>query len=265
MIYVQKSYAPEIIPGKKPVRIAFENIFDYTLPFYVKEKNEASYHAGIVKLTEGLSASFSRDASFRFIIGDTLKKNIKAGQLTSYLPKDTIYAICNRHNADMLLTLDSLNIFFDWETIVTGTRGVDREKTKNFYLYLRLYLSFYSAAGEIINRSMVEKSSLYKSREALSVLITFAPSIAKAGETIKSLAFQAGEDYVSKFYPQTVQEQREIYTGKVFKESNLFIKLRNWDKAVEILDRLASSPDPKVASKARHNLLVVREAAASGK
>jgi hypothetical protein len=176
------------------------------------------------------------------------------------MPKDTILAICERHNTDMLLTLDSMNIFFDWETVVNDdNKGSLKEK--NFYLHTRFYLSLYSANGDMINRSMIEKSSLYKSRVALSALITFEPSIAKAIETVKPLSFQAGQDYVSKFYPKTVLESRKIYSGKAFKESNLFIKLRNWDKATELLDQLAKSPDPNIAMKARHNLSVVKETA----
>jgi hypothetical protein len=258
-ILVQKTYDPEIILEKKPSRIVFVNLFDYTSPAYVKEKNENAYHAGVMKLAEGLS-SFSKDESFSFLIGDTLKKDILPGQLTAFLAKDSILAICERHDAGMLLTLDSMVIRFTWETITEG-EGEDKSKTKNFYLNGDFFLSFYSAGGDLINRSKVEESSFYKSRFALSGLITVAPSIANAIEAIKPLSLQAGQDYVGKFYPKTVDESRKIYAGKVFKESNLFIKLRNWEKATELLDELTKSPNPNIAMKARHNLSVVKEAA----
>lgn len=257
-LYVSKTYDPEIIPSKKPGRIAFVNIFDYTSPAYVKEKNEISYHAGVIKLSEGLSSSFSKDESFIFIPGDTLKKDILTGQLTAFMAKDTVLAICERYNSDMLLTLDSLNIFFDW-TFTVNSDGEYKEKEKQFYLHTKFYLSLYSATGDLINRSMIEKSTFYESREAILLIVTFKPSIAKAIETIKPLSFEAGEAYVSKFYPRTVQESREIYGGKVFKESNLYIDLRNWDKATELLDQLARLPDKDIARKARHNLSVVKE------
>ncbi len=258
-ILVQKTYDPEIILEKKPCRIVFVNLFDYTSPAYVKEKNENAYHAGVMKLAEGLS-SFSEDESFSFLIGDTLKKDILPGQMTAFLAKDSILAICERHDAGMLLTLDSMVIRFTWETITEG-EGEDKSKTKNFYLNGSFFLSFYSAGGDLINRSKVEESSFYKSRFALSGLITVAPSIANAIEAIKPLSLQAGQDYVGKFYPKTVDESRKIYAGKVFKESNLFIKLRNWEKATELLDDLTKSPNPNIAMKARHNLSVVEEAA----
>lgn len=264
-ILVQKTYDPEIIPGKKPGKIVFVNLFDYTSPGYVKDKNVISYYAGVRKLMEGLSSSFGNNGSFSFFIGDTLKKDITTGQLTALLPRDTILAVCERHNTDMLLTLDSMNIFFDWETIVDNDGVGSKSKTKNFYLYTRFYMSLYSTKGNLINRSKMENSLLYSSRPTLSGLITIQPSVSKASKGVESLAFQAGQDYVNKFYPKTVQESRKIYGGKAFKESNLFIKLRNWDKATELLDQLAESPNPKVVLKARHNLSVIKEAAAPEK
>jgi hypothetical protein len=39
----------------------------------------------------------------------------------------------------------------------------------------------------------------------------------------------------------------------------MFIDLRNWDKATELLNELARLPDQDIARKARHNLSVVKE------
>ena len=183
--------------------------------------------------------------------------------MTILLPIDSVTAICTRYKADMLLALDSMNIFFDWETIVDNNSDGSKSKTKNFYLFTRFYMSLYSVTGDLINRSKMENSLFYSSRPTMSGLITIKPSISKASSRVESLAFQAGQDYVSKFYPRTVQESRIIYSGKVFKESNIFIKLRNWDKATELLDQLAKSPNQRIAIKARHNLEVVKEAAFS--
>lgn len=257
-IFVQKTYAPELDAGKKPCKIVFINLFDYTSSAYVRDKHENAYHAGVMSLAKGLS-SFSKDESFSFLFGDTLKKEIPAGQLTILLPKDSILAISERFKSDLLLTLDSLNIFFDWETIVNDDGG-GREKTKNFYLCARSYLSLYSAAGDLVNRSMIDKSSFYKSRATLTALITIKPSIANAVRSIEPLLFESGLDYVSKFYPTTVPESRTLYGGKAFKESNRLIKIRNWDKAAELLEQLAKSPNANTAVKARHNLSVVKEA-----
>jgi hypothetical protein len=261
LILVQKTYDPEIDLKKTPYKIVLVNLFDYTSPAIVKEKRENTFHTGIMKFTEGLSSSFSRIGSFGFLCGDTLKKDITADQLTAILPKDSIIAICKRNNSNMLLTLDSVNIFVDWETVVNYDDD-HKEKIKNFYLHTRFYLSLYSVTGDLLKRSKMEESSLFESNTALSALITIKPSFAEIKGPLQTLSFKAGQEYVSKFYPRTVQESRTIYAGKVFKESNLYIKLRNWEKATELLDQLAKSTDPDIAMKAIHNLSVVKEAAA---
>jgi len=260
VIYVGKTLEPEITLQSYPKEIGFINLFDYTSPAFVKDKNKVSYQAGIYKLAEGLS-SFSKTESFGFQIVDMLKNDWQTGSLTELFPVDSISALCKRSNADMLLTLDSMNIFFDWETLVETDDNGGKSKTKNFYLYTGYYLSLYAMSGEMINRSQLQKSLFYKSRPTLSGLITIEPSIAKAKEEVETLSLEAGHEYVAKFFPQDVQVPRELYTGKVFKESNACIMDKNWERAIDILEGLSNSSDPKIAERARKNLSVAREAA----
>lgn len=260
ILYVNKTLDPEIILEKKPKNIAFVNLFDYTIPFNVKDKNEVSFQAGVMNFIEGLS-SFSKDEYFKFSIVDTLKKGTGEGNLTVILPTDSVRSICSRNNTEMLLALDSMNIFFDWETLVDTDNEGNKSKTKDFYLYTRFYVSLYSVSGYLADRSMIDRSSFYKSRPTLSGLITIKPSIAKARKNVEELAFMSGQDYVAKYYPQLVQEPRTIYISKPFRESYAYIKAGNREKAIELLEQLAKSSDRKIADRANQNLSVVIEAA----
>jgi len=257
IVYIGKTVDPEITLEKEYNDIVFVNLFDYTLPVNIKLKEKVSYHAGVMGLVEGLS-SFSSDSSFNFVIYDTLKKGIETGLLTTLLPVDTISAICNRYRANLLLALDSVSIFFAWETTVNSDNGANY-KTKNFNLNTKFFLSLYSATGDLIDRSEVNQSIFYRSRPTLSGFITIEPSIARASSVVGNLAFQAGEDYVEKFYPHIQQITEQLFTGKPFKESNNNIMARNWNKAIELLEQLVKSQDSVIADKARHNLEVVKE------
>ena len=261
IIYIGKLHKPEINPDIDTGNIVFVSLFDYTVPVYVKEKNVISYNAGVRKFMEGLTSASSGNASFKFFAGDSLKKGTEVGQLTTLLPVDSVIVICARYKADMLLALDSMNIYFDWETIVDDGTDGSKSRTKNFYLYTGFYLSLYSTTGDLIDRSQVKNSLLYKSRPALSGLITIKPSIAKASSEVESLAFQAGSDYVGKFYTQIVNEPRSIYWGKHFIESNYYMRAGNWSKAIELLEQLVKSQDSRIVNKARQNLSVAKEAA----
>lgn len=263
IIYIGKRVEPEIILEKGHNDIVFINLFDYTLPEYVKQKARVAYQAGVTGLVEGLS-SFSSDSSFSFIIGDTLKRGIKTGLLTTLLPEDTISDVCDRYKSNLLLALDSLSISFDLEINVDNdNEGINR--TKDFYLNTRFFLSLYSSTGDLINRSEVDQSSLYRSRPTLYGFITIEPSLAKARAAVGNQSFQAGEDYVDKFFPELNQETKQLYTGKPFRESNQYVFTKNWNKAIELLEQLAKNQDPVIADKAKYNLDVVKEAAAASK
>ena len=262
IVYINRKIAPEIILGKEHHDVVFVNLFNYTHPENVNKKDRISYHAGVLGLLDGLS-SFSSDSSFSFFLGDTLKKSVEAGLQTTLLPTDTINAICNRFNSNLLLTLDSVSISFGRDTVINNYYG--REYiTINFTLNTRFFLSLYSEDGDLIDRSEVNQSLVYKPRTSMSGLIILVPSISRSSEEIGNLAFQAGHDYVDKFYAQVVHDTKQLYSGKPFKESNDYIFARNWNKAIELLEQLTKNQDPVIADKARYNLEVAKEASEPG-
>jgi hypothetical protein len=263
VIIIPKTLEPEIVPEKKSGNIAFVNLFDYTLPVNSGEKLMNLYREGVRQFNEGLLILPSGTKLYSFITGDTLKRGTEAGQLTAMLPIDSVKILCARYNSEMLLALDSLNIFLDEEWNTERNDDGSKDRTKQFILYAKFYLSLYSATGDLINRSEVQKRLLYKSKYVASFVISFrkAPSIAGATEEAGSLGFAAGQEYVKKLYPETIDEYRTIYTGKAFAESNALMKTGNWDQAIKILEELAKSPDFNTALKAKQNLSVAKEAA----
>ena len=260
ILYIGKRIDPEIILEKEQHNIVFVNLFDYTSSINITKNDEVSFHNGVMGLLEGLS-SFSSDPTFNFVVGDTLKNDIESGFLTTLLPVDSVSAICNRNKSNILLALDSLNTYFDWETTAEDDINGFTSKTKNFYINTRFFLSLYSITGDLLNRSEVDQSTFYRSRPILSGIITIVPSLERARQDIGELAFQSGLDYVSKFYPHMTQDTQELYSGKPFRVSNRYVFSRDWKKATELLEELAKNSDHIIAEKAKHNLEVVKEAA----
>jgi Family of unknown function (DUF6340) len=261
VVYISKKTAPEISLEKEHHNIVFVNLFNYNTTANVNKKERTAYHSGINNLLEGLS-SFSSDSSFSFVIGDTLKKIVEPGFLTTMLPVDTINNICSRFTANLLLTLDSASIFFERDTVVSSFYG-SKYRTINFELNARFFLSLYSDEGNLIDRSEVEQSSIFIPRSLSSGYILI-PAVSRATEEIGNLAFQAGQDYVTRFYPQIIHDTKQLFTGSAFRESNQYIFKKDWKKATKLLEQLASNPDPAIAAKAKHNLEVVKEASEAG-
>jgi hypothetical protein len=258
IVYIGKRIDPEIKLESEHHNIVFVNLFNYLSPVNVNRKDRSSYHAGVMNFLDGLS-SFSNDSSFTFSVGDTLKRSIKAGDLTTLLPVDTINNICNRFKSNLLLTLDSASIYFERDTVVNSYYGI-RYRTINFTLNTRFFLSLYSSGGDMINRSEVEQSSVFVPTSSMSGRVILVPSISRESEEIGELASQAGQDYVVKFFPKTFHDKQQLYSGSIFKESNQYIFAKNWSKATELLEQLLKNQDPVIAEKAKHNLEVVKEA-----
>jgi len=258
IIYISRKTDPKINLENGHHNIVFVNLFNFTLPVNVNKKDRFSYHAGVMNLLDGLS-SFSSDSSFNFLVGDTLKKRVEAGDLTTLLSVDTISNICNRFNANLLLTLDSASIFFERDTVLNHFYGVEY-LSLNFKLNTRFFLSLYSDAGDLIDRSEVDESAVFVPRSAMSGRIIQVPYISRATEEIGNLAFQTGQEYVDKYYPVIIHDTKQLFNGKPFKESNNYIFSRNWNKATELLEQLVKNQDPSIAEKARDNLEVVKEA-----
>jgi hypothetical protein len=262
LVYISKSSGPEIALNNPHNDIVFVNLFDYTSPEIVKEKEKSAYHEGVMRFIDGLF-SFASDSSFSFTVSDTLKKGIGKDLLTTLLPVDTIQNICSRFNTNLLVALDSVSLYFDWEIVKDDNQYGYNGNTKNFYLNSKFYVSLYNSSGELINRTELDQSSLFASRPPLSGIVTFKPSISRAIYLAQSLGYYSGQDYVSRFYPHIIQDTQQLYTGKVFRESNSHIFEKNWAKAADLLEQLTKNQDPLIADKAKHNLDVVKEAAAA--
>lgn len=254
-----KSSPPEIILEEPKNSIAFINSFDYTIPDENPKNEDDVYQAGVTEVIEGLKTLFAENDQIDFHIIDTLARGRAQNGFSDTLSAYWIKDICKTNNSSMLIVLEAFSIGIDSEIEIEESED-GNSRTANYYLNESAGLSLYSNSGDLIDRSTVGRSLLYKSRWALGGIAIFDPSIYKAEEDIRYLAKFVAEDYINKFYPATETVQGKIYTGKELKEAADYCKEQNWDEAIELLKPLAVSPDPKISGKAAYNLSVAYEA-----
>lgn len=256
----EKSVPPEIILGNPKNTIAFINAYDYTIPDSVTKNENNVYRAGITEVIDGLKTFFTNNEEFDFNIIDTLVEGKALARFSDTLNADSVKNICRINNSSMLLGLEAFNITIDSEMEVEESEDGSVSRTSNFYLIVTAGLSLYSNSGDLIDRSWIGRTELYKSRWALTGISIFTPSIYKAEKDIRYLASFLGEDYGNKFYPGKETANRKIYVGKAFQDADKYCMEQNWDKAIELLKPLAESHDPKISKKAANNLSVAYEA-----
>lgn len=255
-LFLDRSLPPEIQLGRDGQKIVIQNFFDYTRPEFVKEKHSEIYKAGYKAFSNSLSAYLNESNFVSAEVGDSLVISEDGRYLSDLLDSAYVNYTCNFYNADMLLAIDSLNIYFDYETvgdpIIFGGSGV----TKHFYLVYIPYLSLYDWDGTLIDRRTADMVYHYTSRESITAFITIKPSLNKAYDEVVMLGSDAGIEYGANFFNTTGTFSYKVYIGKTFEESFNLMLNNQWADAIRYLLPLAESDSRKIATRAAHNLWV---------
>ena len=255
IIFVSKTVPPEIEIEGQANLIVVQNYFDYTRAEFVKDKEQEVYYSAVTAFIDGLSSYLEGDELITCITGDTLVKS-ESGRLPSdFLNQDSVIAICDRYSANLMLSIDSISIGLDWET-ETVEDDESSYKVKTFYLEVQPFLSLYDNNGSLIDRSYVYRQEFYKDRMALSGLITFKPTLAKAVEEVYAISADAGIGYGSKFFQSEGRSEYKVYYTNPFHVSYLLMLDKKWADAIRDLLPLASSSNKKIAMRAANNLYV---------
>jgi len=259
VLFVDKPLPPEIQLGEEGQKIIIQNFFDYTKPEYVKEKHTHVYKDGGEAFSKSLTSYLNESELVSAEIGDSLIKSEEGRYLSDVLDSAYVVYTCEHLGADMLLAIDSLNIYFDFETegdpIIFGGDGV----TKHFFLIYRPYLSLYDWDGTLIDRRSVNMVHHYTSRESITAFITIKPSLKNAYDEAVLLGADAGVEYGAKFFNTIGTFPYKVYIGGPLKTSFQLMLNDRWSDAIRNLLPLAESRDKKIAKRAAHNLWVAYE------
>ncbi len=258
-VFLVNTLPPEM-ESNEGDRIGFVNRFDYRSNALIKEKHDTAYFEGINTFANTLAADTLPDRRISYFLPEdsaiapspTLSMNIE-------LPEEDIRAFCLGNQATHLLTLDSLKLGFDWETVREENEDGSVSKTKFIYLLGSYYLSLYDSSGALVRKTLLDRSMEYAVRPTLSGLITIVPNLAKAREKIRILARDAATQYTDMFYPSEERLPKILNAGKAFDESNALIQKQEYEAAIELLMPMSQSPKESLARKARHNLDIAQE------
>lgn len=258
-IHITQTVPPEIPLDKPPTTIAFINRYDYTLNTG-KHRPSIAFETGVNEFGKYLCAHSQNESVVSFMFNDTLRKiNVAARDTNNLMPADTVRGFCDLYHSDLLLTLDSINFDFTYEIEVSTDDKGKKTRTAVYYLRSYYYVSLYHPEAGLIKRTYLYHSMVYATRPVVAWIIpVFEPkNLGKACDEIGKLANKSGSEYVGMFFPsENVIGQEKLYKGKIFDESNSLILNKRYDEAIEILNKISMSADPKWAEKAKHNLSV---------
>lgn len=256
VVQMQRTYRPESVLPADSAKFVFVNFFDYRIPEYIKDKYEIAYAVAVRGYIDGLGETVLMDPGGSFAIGDTLNDGFSVSSMQLPEFTDTVKAICGSHGADMLIALDSMNLWIDWDINLEEDDEGDNMLVKDFYLYANSYMTLYTSSGEIIDRCAGEKSTFIKSKYTIFGMVG-GPTITKAREAVRSLSRDAAKDCIGKFYPFTENYTETLYKGGPLNKINELIIAGHAEEAVSPLKALTNSTDQSLAKKASSNLVVV--------
>ncbi len=98
IIQTQKTYPPEVNLTADTIGIVFVNFFDYTVPEYIKDKQEATYRMSVRGFWNGLEAGYKTDPYVRFMVGDKLSRRKTVMSMQDSIFRDTIVDVCRRQS-----------------------------------------------------------------------------------------------------------------------------------------------------------------------
>jgi hypothetical protein len=258
MVQMQKTYPPEAELPTDSAKFLFANFYDYRIHEGIKDKFEIAYAIAVRGYIDGLGEVILSDKGTSFTIVDTLKQGYTIISMQYPEFADTVKTICSRYGADMLIALDSINLWTDWDVGVEENDEGGSVLVKDFYLYANNYMTLYSSDGQVIDRCAGEKSTYVKSNYTIFGMLG-GMNIVRAREAVRALSHDAAKDCIGKYYPFTETVPVMIYSGGPFKEISRQIIAGRPEEALEPLRKLTRSSDPKIAQKAEHNLAVVNE------
>ena len=257
-IQMQKTYPPEVYLPYDTNRFVFVNFYDYQLPDFIKDKNESAYAAAVDGYAAGLAEVIRQDQRASFTIADTLMKGYTVLSMQDPGFTDTVRAICSSHGAGLLVALDSLNLWIDWDLYLADNDEGGKMLAKDFYLFSNSYMTLYDSDGVVIDRCAGELSDYVKSKYTIFGMFG-GPTLTRAKEKVRSLTAASARDCLSKFYPYTSNYTGKLYGGGPFNRLNKMIVEGNPEGAIEPLRQLSESSDRETARKASANLGIVNE------
>ncbi len=258
IVRMERTSPPEATLPADNNRFIFVNFFDYQDRESIKNRHKEGYAAAVNGYSIGLSGMIQKDPRAVFMIADTLRKGFTVMSMQNPEFRDTVRAICDKYDSHLLVALDSIRLWVDWEMYLAENDEGGNMLAKDFYLFANTYMTLYTAEGEVLDRCAGEKNVYVKSKFTIFGMIG-GPSLSSQKNRIKILTEAAARDCIGKYYPFTEQYAGRLYGGGQLTKLNLLIIGGNPEEAIGPLTELTRSSSASLASKAAHNLAIANE------
>ncbi|MCX7697473.1 MAG: DUF6340 family protein [Bacteroidales bacterium] len=180
---------------------------------------------------------------------------------------DEVDRLCKKYNVDALVTLETfdsdMRLHLSMEEVEKVVGGVIR-KVPVHYADLRVRVNAGWRIYDNVTKNIIDQQVFTDEKGFHGEGDTpekAKESLPSKRQVLDESGFFAGQMMAFRISPSWVTISRFYYVKghPKFKEAKQYVKVGNWKEAVSIWSQLTKSSNPKIASRAAHNMAVAAE------
>ncbi|WP_242928404.1 DUF6340 family protein [Pontibacter vulgaris] len=254
-LIVETTKPPVVTVLPEQWKVVVLNNFDAKLLSTKKDSKVETYRQGALAAFDGVVNAVIDDSTFVLVHADSAFRG-SASTSWNVLNREQILQLYKAHPYHLLVVLDNFETFFEQEI----ERSDEGNKTAHYTLNTHTGWTLYDSTGIALDQVILTNNTLYNSRSVISGLLAVGPSLTNATPTIESLAYETGQSYWQRFYPQRTYYSRIVYAPQAFVDGVTYMHQQNWDKAIAVFKPFTSNKNRRLAGKAAYNLAIIYEA-----
>ncbi len=188
------------------------------------------------------------------------RRNLSSKRQDTPLSWETANSICAKNGIDILVCLENLQIFNQYETFSEETENGDD-------IYIGSTLVKYTATWRIYDpllkkyyHEQIITDSLYTTNEAYSKKALFK-EMPHRKAIFADIAYEIGANYAKKISPewQNIYRYYFVAGNRDFSVADYYFKNNDLDKAMAVWQQNTTQKDKKLAARAAYNLAFAYE------
>ncbi len=188
------------------------------------------------------------------------RKNLSGKRQNTPLSWDITNDICAKKGIDVLVCLEDMQIFNQYETFSEETENGDDIYVGNTLIKYSVTWRIYDPLLKKYYHEQIITDSLYTTNEAYSKKALFK-EMPHRKSIFTDIAYEIGTNYAKKISPEWQNTHRYYFVAgnRDFSVADYYFKDNELDKAMTVWQQIATQKDKKLAARAAYNLALAYE------
>ncbi len=169
---------------------------------------------------------------------------------------EKVNTLCKMHNSDILVSLDDISIFNNYETWLDGDEYNGMADITSFHSW-----TIYDPLTEQLIFQETQVDSLQSHESSYSYEILIKHKLPHRDEIMRIVAFAIGENLAKRLAPQWKTIYREYFNrgNKEMRAAAAKVEEEKWEKALKIWEQIISQYNDKHRARAFFNSAIIYE------